>query len=203
MISWSRTWCCLPLHALPWIACHTRSGVAGMSSLLLPIASVMALMTAGGRADRAGLAAALDAERIARAQRRGVRQLERRQVVGARHGVVHERRRHELAAVVVDRAFQQRLADALGEAAMDLALDDHRVDQPAEIVGRDEVDEVGLAGAGIDLDLADVGAGREGEVGRIVERAFPSGRAPCRRADCARCRRRAPPSAARSTCRCR
>src|SRR5271169_276273 len=30
----------------PWIACHTRSGVAGISSLLLPIASVMALMTA-------------------------------------------------------------------------------------------------------------------------------------------------------------
>ena len=95
----------------------------------------------GGRADRAGLAAALDAERIARAQRRGVVQLERRQVVGARHGVVHERRGHELAVAVVDRAFEQRLADALREAAMDLALDDHRVDQPAEIVGRDEVDE--------------------------------------------------------------
>ena len=68
-------------------------------------------------------------------------QLERRQVVGARHGVVHERRGHELAAEVVDRAFEQRLADALGKAAMDLALDDHRVDQPAEIVRRDEVDE--------------------------------------------------------------
>src|SRR5665213_698104 len=30
----------------PWMACHTRSGVAGISSLLLPIASVMALITA-------------------------------------------------------------------------------------------------------------------------------------------------------------
>src|ERR1700688_2761571 len=30
----------------PWMACHTRSGVAGISSRLLPIASVMALMTA-------------------------------------------------------------------------------------------------------------------------------------------------------------
>ena len=74
--------------------------------------------------------------------------------------------------VVVDRAFQQRLADALGEAAMDLAFDDHRVDQPAEIVRRDEVDEGGLAGAGIDLELADIGAGREGEVGRVVEGGF-------------------------------
>src|ERR1700726_410405 len=33
-------------YALPWMACHTRSGGAGISSLLLPIASVMALMTA-------------------------------------------------------------------------------------------------------------------------------------------------------------
>ena len=78
----------------------------------------------------------------------------------------------ELAAVVVDRVFQQRLADALGETAMDLALDDHRVDQPSEIVGGDEVDERGLAGAAVDLDLADVGARGEGEVGRVVERGF-------------------------------
>src|ERR1700704_6053766 len=30
----------------PWIACQTRSGDAGMARLLLPMASVMALMTA-------------------------------------------------------------------------------------------------------------------------------------------------------------
>src|ERR1700704_2834303 len=37
------------LHARPlWIACHTRSGVAGISRLLLPMASVMALITAAG-----------------------------------------------------------------------------------------------------------------------------------------------------------
>jgi hypothetical protein len=39
---------------------------------------------------------------------------------------------------------------------MDLALDDHRIDQPAEIIDRHEVDDVGLAGAGIDLELADM-----------------------------------------------
>src|SRR3981081_3706739 len=33
-------------YALTWMACHTRLGVAGISRLLLPIASVMALMTA-------------------------------------------------------------------------------------------------------------------------------------------------------------
>src|SRR5581483_9322764 len=35
-----------PSQALPWIACQTRSGVAGMARLLLPIASVIALITA-------------------------------------------------------------------------------------------------------------------------------------------------------------
>jgi hypothetical protein len=34
---------------------------------------------------------------------------------------------------------------------MDLTFDDHWVDQPAEIIGRDEVNEGGLAGAGIDF----------------------------------------------------
>ena len=94
-----------------------------------------------GCADRAGLAAALDAERIARTQRRGVRTLERGQILGPRHGIIHEARGDELAAFIVHGVLQQRLPDALGETAMDLAFDDHRVDQPAEIVGRDEVDE--------------------------------------------------------------
>ena len=98
--------------------------------------------------------------------------LERRQVVGARHGVVHERAGHELAVLVVDRAFEQRLADALRDAAMHLALDDHRIDDDAEIVDRGPADDLGVAGLRIDLDLADVAAGREGEVGRIVERAL-------------------------------
>ena len=55
---------------------------------------------------------------------------------------------------------------------MDLALDDHRIDQPAEIVGRDKIDKAGLSGAGIDLEFADVCARREREIRRIVERAL-------------------------------
>ena len=45
----------------------------------------------------------------------------------------------QLAALVIDAALEQRLADALGDAAMDLALDDHRVDDPADIVDGGEV----------------------------------------------------------------
>ncbi len=55
---------------------------------------------------------------------------------------------------------------------MDLAFDNHRIDQPSEIVGGDEIDKGGLAGAGIDFELADIGARREGEVGRVVKRRF-------------------------------
>ena len=55
----------------------------------------------------------------------------------------------------------------------------------------DELDDVGLAGLGVDLDLADVAAGREGEVGRDRRRRPPSGRAPCPPAGCGRYRRRA------------
>ena len=98
--------------------------------------------------------------------------MERRQVVGARHGVIHHRAGHELAVLVVDRAFEQRLADALRDAAMHLALDDHRIDHGAEVVDRGPIHDLGLAGVDIDLDLADVAAGREGEIGRIVERGF-------------------------------
>ena len=66
-------------------------------------------------------------------------------------------------------ALQQRLADTLRDAAVHLPFDDHRVDDVAEVVGRDELHDLGLARFRIDLDLADVAAGREGEVGRIVE----------------------------------
>ena len=42
----------------------------------------------------------------------------------------------------------------------------------AEIVGGDELHDLGVAGLRVDLDLADVAAGREGEVGRVVEGAL-------------------------------
>ena len=56
--------------------------------------------------------------------------------VGARHRVVHERAGHELALFVIDRVLEQRLADALRHAAVHLALDDHRIDNRAEVVDR-------------------------------------------------------------------
>ena len=51
---------------------------------------------------------------------------------------------------------------------MHLALDDHRVDPGAAVVDRDEPAHLDRRGAGIDVDDADVGAEREGEVRRVV-----------------------------------
>ena len=58
--------------------------------------------------------------------------------------------------------FHQRLAGALHDAAMELALDQQRVDHVADIVNRGVADEAHLAGVGVDLDLADVAAVRIG-----------------------------------------
>ncbi|MEA3192053.1 MAG: aerobic carbon-monoxide dehydrogenase large subunit, partial [Betaproteobacteria bacterium] len=56
--------------------------------------------------------------------------------------------------------------------AVDLALDDHRVDDVAEVVDGGPLGDRHDAGLGVDLDLADVDAGREGEVRRVVEGAL-------------------------------
>ena len=92
-------------------------------------------------------------------------------VVGARHGVVHERARQELAVAVVDDALHQRLARALGDAAMGLAVQDQRVHRAADIVDRGVAVDAHHAGLGIDLDLADmpaigIGADAAVDVGR-------------------------------------
>src|SRR5262249_35136837 len=89
-----------------------------------------------------------------------------------RHAIIHERAGDELAVLVVDRALEQRLAYALRDAAVNLALDDHRIDHGAEIIDRGPGDDLAFAGLRIDLDLADVTAGGKGEVGGIVERPF-------------------------------
>ena len=58
----------------------------------------------------------------------------------------------------------QRLADALRDAAVALAVDQHRVYRPAAIVDRRIADDLDHAGLRIDLDLADragIGEGRD------------------------------------------
>jgi hypothetical protein len=55
---------------------------------------------------------------------------------------------------------------------VDLPLDDHRVDAHAAVVDRDEAPDLHLTGAGVDVDDADVGAERERQVRRRVDRGL-------------------------------
>ena len=74
----------------------------------------------------------------------------------------------QVAVGVVDGLLEQRLGEALDDAAVDLALDDERVDLVAAVVDRDVLQHVDAAGLLVDLDDADVGAERPREVGRVV-----------------------------------
>ena len=65
--------------------------------------------------------------------------------------------------------LHQRDADAVGEPAVDLALDDHRVDPRAAVVDRDEAPDRDLGRPRVDVDDADVGAERERQVRRVVD----------------------------------
>ena len=88
--------------------------------------------------------------------------LEGGDVVGARHRVVHERAGQELARlVVVGEHLEESLAEALHDPAVDLALHEHRVDHPPDVVDDGVAHDTNLAGFDVDLHLADLRAVRE------------------------------------------
>ena len=63
---------------------------------------------------------------------------------------------------IIDRMLKESLANALYDPAMDLALEQERVDGAAEIVDDGVALDYDGAGIGIDLDLDDVAAIGEG-----------------------------------------
>ena len=84
--------------------------------------------------------------------------LDHRQVAGDRHAVVEEARVIELAVGVEDALLVDGPADALGDAALDLALDVAWMDRPADVLERRVADDLHPAGLGVDLHVADVRA---------------------------------------------
>ena len=121
------------------------------------------------RADGGRLADALGAERVVGAGRDRLSQLEVGALERGRDEVVHERGVEAVALLVERDQLHQRDADALGQPAVDLAVDDHRVDPHAAIVDRDEAPDRHLGGVGVDVDDGDVRAVRVSEVGRVVD----------------------------------
>ena len=101
----------------------------------------------------------LDAELVYRGRQLGKGDVEWRQVVGARQGVVRKRAAQQLARLpVVNRVFEHRLTDALGYSALNLAPRQHRVDQPTVIIDREVAFERHRSGFRVDLDFRDTEA---------------------------------------------
>ena len=84
----------------------------------------------------------------------------------------------QVAVLVVDRLLVERLRDPLRDAAVDLAVDDHRIDDLADVVDGDVAQQLNVAGLGVDLHDGGVRAARPAEVRRVVDGASP--RAPAR-----------------------
>ena len=160
-------------------AARMRCGVAGISSIDTPngeSASLMALITAAGAPMAPPSPSPLALEMVAARQGLEVVQLDHRDFVRGRRQVVGERRRQDVAVLVVDDLLEQRVADALRDAAVHLAVGDHRVDQAAGVLGDEEALDRHLAGLHVDLDdghMARIGEG----AGRIVVAVFASCRA--------------------------
>src|ERR1700682_1013718 len=87
------------------------------------------------RTETPGLPRTLGAERVGW-RRRGLVDLEReaRHVVGTRQRIVHQRGRQELASIVIDNGFTESLGNALGNAAVELPMDDHWMDGCTDIM---------------------------------------------------------------------
>ena len=95
--------------------------------------------------------------------------LDRRKIVAAGQGVIHEARGECLAGSVVADLFEQHAADAERDGALDLSLHDRGVDEPAAVVAHPVAEQTDLHRLGIDLGERDVGAARIGNVGRLEE----------------------------------
>ena len=100
------------------------------------------------------------------------------QLGGGRGRVVDERGGEQVAGVVVDVAFEQGGAEAVGQAAEHLAFGQRAVQDPAGVVDGDVVPDRHFAGLGVDLDDGDVGqeaVGRRGVDGVVGGRGGQPG----------------------------
>src|SRR5262245_16497896 len=86
-----------------------------------------------GSADRAAFAQTLGPGDRGLRPGLAVMDLDRRNLAGGRRQVVREARGEDVAALVVDDLLEQRIGDALGDAAVNLPVNDHGIDQPPRI----------------------------------------------------------------------
>ena len=85
-----------------------------------------------------------------------IERLEGRHFGRGRQQIIGECGGDRLAGIVVAHPFEHGIADAMRNAAVDLALDDLRIDPAAGILDRDIAQDGDAAGLDVDLDLDDV-----------------------------------------------
>src|SRR5262249_30429647 len=109
------------------------------------------------RADCSNLAAALHAHRRVRTRRTLCCDPHSRQMVSCRHAIIHERARQELAGCrIVVAVLAQRLTYPLNDSAVQLALNDHGIDDSADVVDRGVIDELHDPSLGVDFYFGDM-----------------------------------------------
>ena len=184
-----------------------RSGVAGMSTCRTPSrasASTTALITAGGEPMAPTSPHALHAQRVVGAGGDLGGDLEPGQVVGPRHGVVHEASRRG--------AGRTRRSVQSSSSAWPMPWATPPCTWPSTIIGlmtrptsstAVKATTCVTAGLGVDLDLADVAAAGIGEVLGVVEGGLLQAGLEARSGSCAGRRRRGRSRPASSSGRCR
>ncbi len=120
----------------------------------------------------AAFADAFDAQRIKGIRRNRLAENHRRHVGGAHDRIIHQRAGLHLAVFAVEHLFALRFAETLSDAAVNLAFDDHRVDDYAAVVDEHQLFDGQFAGVAIDADGCDVGAEAPGFALGIVESGF-------------------------------
>ena len=82
--------------------------------------------------------------------------------------VIHEGTAETVAILIERNHFHQRHANTVGEATMDLAFDDQRVDLCATVIDRNEAADFNLGGTRVNVDDADVCTEGIGQVVGVV-----------------------------------
>ena len=205
--AWSRSCATEQSGSIAPISSRIRAGGRCCSVIVTPngaSASSMALHKRRRRHDHPALADAAEVDVRIERHRLEMVDLDARDLGRGGQQVVHERAGEELRLVVVRRPLEQHRADALGDAAAHLALDDGGVDQRAAVLDDDVALDRHLTGLDVDLDDRAVGAARPaalaavertGRFERVVGRAAAATSAKRDRARRARparrpCRRR-------------
>ena len=148
------------------VSARIFGGDIGRSRSRAPVAAWIALATAAIGGTIGTSPTPRTPNGMARVRHLDEDRVDHRHVGRDRAAVVEKARVIHAALLVVDVFLVERPADALGDAALDLALDIGWMDRAADILRRGVAQHRDMAGLGIDLDIADMR--REGRARRLA-----------------------------------